>query len=121
MRYAQDIIIKPIVTEKSYDNIAQGKYTFEVALDATKVDINHAVEELFDVKVKKVNTLRYDGKNKRVGVHQGKTKAWKKAIVAIDTNPADSKYTTKGGKEVKLTKKYKTEIEEINSAISANN
>ena len=62
---------------------------------------------------------RYDGKEKKVGVHHGKTKAWKKAIVKIDTNPAEEKYITKGGKEVKLTKKYKTEIEEINSTISS--
>lgn len=78
MKFAEDVIIKPIMTEKSYENIAIGKYTFEVALTATKVDIKNAVEELFGVKVKSVNTLRYDGKNKRVGVHQGKTKAWKK-------------------------------------------
>lgn len=119
MRYAEDVILRPIVTEKSYANIAQGKYTFEVAIDATKIDIKNAVEELFNVKVKKVNTLRYDGKEKKVGVHQGKTKAWKKAIVKIDTNPAEEKYIAKGGKEVKLTKKYKTEIEEINTNISS--
>lgn len=119
MRYAEDIIIRPIITEKSYENMAAGKYTFEVAIDATKVDIKNAVEELFSVKVKKVNTLRYDGKNKKVGVHQGKTKAWKKAIVAIDKNPEDVKYLTKGGKITKLAKKYKTEIEEIDSAVSA--
>lgn len=120
MRQAEDIIVKPIMTEKSYANIAQGKYTFEVAVDATKVEIKKAVEELFNVKVLKVNTLRYDGKKKRVGVHQGLTKAWKKAIVAIDTNPADSKYLVKGGKETKLNKKYKTEIEEISSAFGSN-
>ena len=119
MRYAEDVILRPIVTEKSYANIAQGKYTFEVAIDSTKIDIKNAVEELFNVKVMKVNTLRYDGKEKKVGVHHGKTKAWKKAIVKIDTNPAEEKYITKGGKEVKLTKKYKTEIEEINSTISS--
>ncbi|MNI30504.1 50S ribosomal protein L23 [compost metagenome] len=118
MKQAEDIIVRPIITEKSYANMAQGKYTFEVALNATKVDIKLAVEELFNVKVKKVNTLRYDGKNKRVGVHQGKTKAWKKAIVAIETNPADEKYLIKGGKEAKANKKYKTEIEEINSAFA---
>ena len=120
MKHAEDIIVRPIITEKSYSNMAQGKYTFEVAVTATKVDIKNAVEELFNVKVKKVNTLRYDGKDKRVGVHQGKTKAWKKAIVAIDTKPADEKYLTKGGKEVKLNRKYKTEIEEINSAFGTN-
>lgn len=120
MRHAEDIIIRPIITEKSYANVAQGKYTFEVDINATKVDIKHAVEELFNVKVKKVNTLRYDGKAKRVGVHQGKTKAWKKAIVAIDTNPTETKYLTKGGKEVKVNKKYKAEIEEIASAFASN-
>ena len=120
MRYAEDIIIRPIMTEKSYANVANGKYTFEVSIDASKVEIKKAVEELFNVKVKKVNTMRYDGKKKRVGVHQGLTKAWKKAIVAIDTNPSDTKYLTKGGKEVKISKKYKTEIEEISSAFGNN-
>ncbi|MNP01783.1 50S ribosomal protein L23 [compost metagenome] len=120
MKQAEDIIVRPIITEKSYANMAQGKYTFEVAINATKVDIKNAVEELFNVKVKKVNTLRYDGKKKRVGVHAGKTKAWKKAIVAIDTNPADIKFLAKGGKETKLNRKYKTEIEEINSVYGTN-
>ena len=120
MRHAEDVIIRPIMTEKTYTNIAEGKYTFEVAINSTKLEIKNAVENLFNVKVLKVNTMRYDGKNKRVGVHQGKTKAWKKAIVQIDTNPADSKYLTKGGKEVKANKKYKTEIEEISSAFGAN-
>ena len=121
MKHAADVIIRPIMTEKSYAAIADGKYTFEVAINATKVEIKNAVEELFNVKVLKVNTLRYDGKNKRVGVHQGTTKAWKKAIVAIDTNPSDEKYLTKGGKETKTNKKYKTEIEEISSAFGSNN
>ena len=75
-----------------------------------------------DVIIKPImtNTLRYDGKNKRVGVHQGKTKAWKKAIVTIDTNPSEEKYLAKGGKETKLNRKYKTEIEEISSAFGTN-
>ena len=120
MRHAEDVIIKPIMTEKSYASIAEGKYTFEVAINSTKLEIKNAVEELFNVKVLKVNTMRYDGKNKRVGVHQGKTKAWKKAIVQIDTNPADEKYLSKGGKETKSNKKYKTEIEEISSAFGTN-
>lgn len=120
MKYAEDVIIRPIMTEKTYENIAAGKYTFEVAIDATKLEIKNAVEELFSVKVLKVNTIRYDGKNKRVGVHQGKTKAWKKAIVTIDTNPSEEKYLAKGGKETKLNRKYKTEIEEISSAFGTN-
>jgi ribosomal protein L23 len=121
MKHAEDVIIRPIMTEKSYASIADGKYTFEVATTATKIEIKNAVEELFGVKVKKVNTLRYDGKKKRVGVHQGTTKAWKKAIVEIDTNPAEEKYLAKGGKETKSNKKYKTEIEEISSAFGSNN
>ena len=118
MLYAEDIIKRPIITEKSYMEMANGKYTFETKIDATKIDIKNAVESLFNVKVLKVNTMRYDGKNKRVGVHQGKTNSWKKAIVTIDTNPSDEKYLTKGGKEVKKTKKYNTEIAEISSAFS---
>ena len=116
MLYAEDIIKRPIITEKSYMEMASGKYTFETKIDATKIDIKNAVESLFNVKVLKVNTMRYDGKNKRVGVHQGKTSSWKKAIVTIDTNPSDEKYLTKGGKEVKKSKKYNTEIAEISSA-----
>ena len=73
MKFAEDIIVKPIITEKSYAAMAEGKYTFEVALDATKLEIKDAVEKLFSVKVLKVNTLRYDGKMKRVGAHLGKT------------------------------------------------
>ncbi|MBR5227603.1 MAG: 50S ribosomal protein L23 [Clostridia bacterium] len=119
MLYAEDVIIRPIITEKSYSEMANGKYTFQTKIDATKIDIKNAVEELFNVKVLKVNTLRYDGKTKRVGVHQGKTSAWKKAIVTIDTNPKEEKYLTKGGKEVKKSKKYNTEIAEISSAFAS--
>ena len=118
MLYAEDVIIKPIITEKSYSEMANGKYTFKTRIDATKIDIKNAVEEIFNVKVLKVNTLRYDGKTKRVGAHEGKTAAWKKAIVTIDTNPKDEKYLAKGGKEVKVSKKYNTEIKEINSAFA---
>ena len=64
MRHAEDVIIKPIMTEKSYSEIANGKYTFEVAINSTKVEIKNAVEELFGVKVLKVNTLRYFLKGK---------------------------------------------------------
>lgn len=120
MKFAEDVIVRPIMTEKTYSEIQNGKYTFEVNVDSTKVEIKNAVEELFGVKVKKVNTMRYDGKNKRVGVHQGKTKAWKKAIVMIDTDPKTVKYLAKGGKSTKSNKKYKTEIEEINSAFANN-
>ena len=120
MKQAEDIIVRPIQTEKAGILKNEGKYTFEVALNATKVEIKKATEEIFGVKVLKVNTLRYDGKKKRVGVHQGKTKAWKKAIVQIDTASNTSKYLTKGNKEVKVSKKYKTEIEDLSTAISNN-
>ena len=120
MKQAEDIIVKPIQTEKTGLLKNEGKYTFEVALNATKVEIKKATEEIFGVKVLKVNTLRYDGKKKRVGVHQGKTKAWKKAIVQIDTTAGTSKYLTKGNKEVKVNKKYKTEIEDLSATISNN-
>ena len=110
----EDIIIRPIITEKSSNAIAQGRYTFEVAKKATKIQIADAVEKLFEVKVLKVNTISMKGKEKRVGVHTGKTSDWKKAIVTIDTNPQDTAYLSKGGKEVKVSKKYKNSIEEIN-------
>ena len=119
MLYAEDVIVKPIITEKTYSEMASGKYTFQTKINATKIDIKNAVEELFNVKVLKVNTLRYDGKTKRVGVHQGKTAAWKKAIVTIDTNPKEEKYLAKGGKETKKSKKYNTEIAEISSAFAS--
>ena len=112
----QEIIIAPVVTEKSNDAMLQGKYTFEVNKNATKVEIANAVEKLFEVKVLKVNTVSVKGKNKRVGYHQGKTSDWKKAIVTIDTNPGDKTYLGKGGKEVKASKKYKDSIDEFMGA-----
>lgn len=107
----EDIIIKPIITEKSNEGIEEGKYTFKVDRKATKVDIAKAVEKLFNVKVVKVNTVSVKGKAKRVGVHQGRTAAWKKAIVMIDTNPSEDKYMKKGGKEAKTSKKYNSSID----------
>ena len=108
---AENIILAPIVTERSSMDMQNGKYTFKVAKKATKVDIRNAVEKLFDVKVVNVNTMNVKGKEKRVGVHQGRTSDWKKAIVTIDTNVSDMKYLGKGGKEVKVAKKYKDSIE----------
>ena len=83
MKDARDIIIRPIITEHSYDMIEQNKYTFEVARDANKIEIGKAVEELFGVTVKKVNTLNVKPKKKRVRIQQGYTRRWKKAIVTI--------------------------------------
>lgn len=112
----EDIIIKPVVTEKSNDGLQAGKYTFKVNKKATKVDIARAVEKLFDVKVVNVNTVTVKGKEKRVGVHVGKTADWKKAIVTIDTNIGDKTYLAKGGKETKISKKYKDSIDEFMGA-----
>ena len=113
---AEDIIIRPVITEKSNDGIQEGKYTFEVNKKATKVDIANAVEKLFEVKVLKVNTMTVKGKEKRVNGRIGRTSDWKKAIVTIETNPGDMKYLGKGGKEVKVSKKYKDSIDEFMGA-----
>jgi len=88
IKTAQDIILKPVITERSMDDLQAGKYTFKVATDANKTEIKKAVEQLFDVKVAKVNTLNVNGKAKRVGRYAGKTSDWKKAIVTLT---ADSK------------------------------
>ena len=80
---AQDIIIKPIVTEKSMMGIADKKYTFEVAKAANKIEIAKAVEELVKVKVSKVNTVNMRGKFRRQGRYEGYTRSWKKAYVTL--------------------------------------
>ena len=113
---AEEIIIEPVVTEKSNEEIQEGKYTFKVNKKATKIDIRNAVEKLFEVKVLDVTTISVKGKEKRVGRNVGKTSDWKKAIVTIDTNPAEKKYMAKGGKEVKVSKKYKDSIEHFMGA-----
>ena len=83
-----EIIKKPIITENSMDQMADRKYTFEVAKDANKIEIKKAVEEIFGVKVEKVTTMRVLGKVKRMGANSGKRPDWKKAIVKLT---ADSK------------------------------
>lgn len=113
---AEEIIVRPIITERSSDGLQEGKYTFEVNKKATKVEVAKAVEKLFGVKVLKVNTMTVSGKEKRVGAHRGMTSSWKKAIVTIDTNPSEKTYLAKGGKEVKVAKKYKDSIEEFMGA-----
>ena len=113
---AEDIILAPVVTEKSSDGIQEGKYTFKVNKKATKIDIKNAVEKLFEVKVLNVNTITVKGKEKRVGANTGRRPDWKKAIVAIATNPTEKSYLTKGGKEVKIDKKYKDSIDEFMGA-----
>lgn len=80
---AQDIVVRPIITEKSMAGIGMKKYTFEVANDATKIDIARAVETLFGVKVGKVNTLHVRGRMRRQGKSEGYTRSWKKAVVTL--------------------------------------
>ena len=113
---AEEVIVKPIITERSSEDLQEGKYTFKVNKKATKVEIAKAVEKLFEVKVLKVNTISVKGKEKRVGAHKGFTSDWKKAIVTIDTNPQDTSYLGKGGKEVKVSKKYKDSIDKFMGA-----
>ena len=83
MKLAQDIIIKPIITEQSMMGVAFKKYTFKVATDANRTEVKHAVEEIFDVEVKKVNIMNVVGKEKRMGRYVGMTAATKKAIVTL--------------------------------------
>ena len=83
MKLAQDIIIKPLITEQSMMGVAFKKYTFKVASDANKIEIAKAVEELFGVKVAKVNTINVDGKLRRYGRFEGFTASKKKAIVTL--------------------------------------
>ena len=80
---AYDIIIAPIISEKSMSMLAEQKYTFKVNANANKIEIKKAIEEIFKVEVDKVTTLNVIGKNKRVGVHEGKKSDWKKAIVKL--------------------------------------
>ena len=88
MKTAYDIVIKPIITEQSMEATEEKKYVFQVANDANKIEIKKAIEEIFGVKVEKVNTIRMDGKEKRMGVHIGRRANWKKAMVKLT---ADSK------------------------------
>ena len=83
MKAPQDIIIKPVITEKSMEELQNGKYTFKVAKNANKIEIKKAVEALFGVEVAKVNTLNVNGKAKRVGRFEGRTSDWKKAVVTL--------------------------------------
>ncbi len=88
MKFAEDVIIRPLITEKSMDGVADKVYSFQVAKDATKPEIAAAVEKLFGVKVAAVNTLTVKRKPKRVRYKIGYTASWKKAIVTLK---ADSK------------------------------
>ena len=89
MKTAYDIIIRPIITEQSMEDLDIKKYAFEVAKDANKIEIKKAVEEIFGVTVVQVNTVNVRGKEKRTGAYpKGYSAAWKKAVVKLS---ADSK------------------------------
>lgn len=83
MKAAQDIILRPVITERSMEGIQNKRYTFCVADSANKIEIAKAVEELFKVSVSKVNTVHMRGRKKRVGAHVGFKPSWKKAIVTL--------------------------------------
>jgi large subunit ribosomal protein L23 len=84
MRSIHQVIVRPLVTEKSTDQLERnGAYTFVVDKDANKIEIARAVEALFNVKVSTVRTMRYAGKERRVGKHVGRRASWKKAVVTL--------------------------------------
>jgi len=83
-----EVLISPVVSEKSYGQIVQNRYTFKVHKDAHKTQVRQAVEELFDVKVLAVNIVKVQAKPKRRGIHKGVRPGWKKAIVQL--KPGDS-------------------------------
>ena len=80
---ARDIILAPVITEKSVSVLSEKKYTFRVANGANKIEIAKAVEEIFGVKVAKVNTISMKGKKRRMGRYEGYTSDWKKAVVTL--------------------------------------
>ncbi len=84
MRDAREVIIRPLVSEKSSDLMEENKYTFVVSGRANKIEIKRALEEIFDVKVKAVNTANFKGKRKRLGRYpEGKQPSWKKAVITL--------------------------------------
>ena len=83
MKSIENVIVRPLITEKSMEGIAEKRYVFEVERSATKADIAAAVEKMFGVKVANVNTINMKKKPKRLGVHMGYTSEWKKAIVTL--------------------------------------
>jgi large subunit ribosomal protein L23 len=83
MQNAHEVVLRPIVSEKSYAMIEHNRYTFEVAKQSRKIEIARAVEELFHVTVTSVNTMNVPGKSRRVRYSKGQTPSWKKAIVTL--------------------------------------
>ena len=80
---ARDIILAPVITEKSVAVLGEKKYTFRVADGANKIEIAKAAEEIFGVKVAKVNTISMKGKKRRMGRYEGYTSDWKKAVITL--------------------------------------
>ena len=83
MKDPREVIIRPVITEHSYDMMNKNTYTFEVAKDSNKVEIRQAIEAIFNVSVVKVNTLNVKPKPKRVRAQAGYTRTWKKAVVTV--------------------------------------
>ncbi|MDI9469475.1 MAG: 50S ribosomal protein L23 [Bacillota bacterium] len=114
MKSPEDIILKPVITERSTYEAAWGRYTFVVAKSATKPEIRRAVEALFNVKVLTVNTMNFLGKRKRLRYRQeGKRPDWKKAVVTIDTQPEPETWLDEGGRKRTSERKYREYIEEF--------
>jgi large subunit ribosomal protein L23 len=93
MKDPREVIIRPVVSERSYDQIENNRYTFEVAKESNKVEIGQAIEAIFNVKVTKVNTLNVKPKPKRVRYQKGLTRSWKKAIVTLSEGDSIELFT----------------------------
>ena len=92
MKTPYDVILKPVISEKSMDAAQVKKYTFKVAVDANKTEVKNAVEEIFGVEVAKVNIMNVVGKKKRMGRYEGMTAATKKAIVTLTENSKEIEF-----------------------------
>jgi large subunit ribosomal protein L23 len=86
MKSGYDVVIRPIITELSMDEVANRKYTFKVAVNANKTEVKQAIEDIFGVEVAKVNIMNVNGKLKRMGRNVGRTASYKKAIVTLTEN-----------------------------------
>lgn len=86
---ARNVIKGPVITERSAELMEMNKYTFEVDVKATKTDVKNAIEEIFDVKVEKVNVANYGGKRKRMGRYEGLTNRKRKAVVTLTEDSDD--------------------------------
>ncbi len=92
MRTAYDVILKPVISERSMDEAQNKKYTFKVATDANKTEVKLAIEEIFGVEVAKVNIMNVKGKMKRMGRNVGRTAASRKAIVTLKPNSKEIEF-----------------------------